>query len=78
MTATADHLQEPPFRLPPIDPSMRKSRAFAETTRVLEAELRSRIHGEVRFDRTSRMLYSTDASNYQIEPVGVVLPRTLQ
>ncbi len=34
-----------------------------------------RIDGEVRFDRTSRMLYSTDASNYQIEPVGVVLPR---
>ncbi|MBA2454710.1 MAG: FAD-binding protein, partial [Chloroflexia bacterium] len=43
---------------------------------MLEAELRGRIAGEVRFDRTSRMLYSTDASNYQIEPVGVVLPRT--
>src|SRR5680860_659335 len=28
-------------------------------------------------DSTSRMLYSTDASNYQIEPVGVVLPRSL-
>lgn len=42
---------------------------------MLEAELRGRIDGEVRFDRTSRMLYSTDASNYQIEPVGVVLPR---
>ncbi|CAN5729520.1 FAD-binding and (Fe-S)-binding domain-containing protein [soil metagenome] len=77
MTATANHQQEPPFRLPPIDPSVRESRASAETTRVLEAELRSRIHGEVRFDRTSRMLYSTDASNYQIEPVGVVLPKSL-
>lgn len=42
---------------------------------MLEAELRGRIDGEVRFDRTARMLYSTDASNYQIEPVGVVLPR---
>src|SRR5688500_19880989 len=42
---------------------------------MLEAELRGRIDGEVRFDRTSRMLYSTDASNYQIEPVGVVIPR---
>lgn len=42
---------------------------------MLEAELRGRIDGEVRFDRTTRMLYSTDASNYQIEPVGVVLPR---
>jgi len=42
---------------------------------MLEAELRGRIDGEVRFDRMSRMLYSTDASNYQIEPVGVVLPK---
>jgi FAD/FMN-containing dehydrogenase/Fe-S oxidoreductase len=38
-------------------------------------ELRSRIEGEVRFDRYSRLLYSTDASNYQIEPIGVVIPR---
>ncbi len=45
---------------------------------MLEAELRGQIDGEVRFDRTSRMLYSTDASNYQIEPVGVVIPRTLE
>jgi FAD/FMN-containing dehydrogenase/Fe-S oxidoreductase len=43
---------------------------------VLQAELKARINGEVRFDRTSRMLYSTDASNYQIEPVGVVIPRS--
>jgi FAD/FMN-containing dehydrogenase/Fe-S oxidoreductase len=38
-------------------------------------ELRSRIEGEVRFDRTSRILYSTDASIYQIEPIGVVVPK---
>jgi len=42
----------------------------------LEAELKKTIEGEVRFDTLSRVLYSTDASNYQIEPVGVVLPRT--
>jgi FAD/FMN-containing dehydrogenase/Fe-S oxidoreductase len=41
----------------------------------LARELRSRIEGEVRFDRYSRILYSTDASNYQIEPIGVVVPR---
>ena len=52
------------------------AKAEADTARVLEAELRARIHGEVRFDRVSRMLYSTDASNYQIEPVGVVIPKT--
>src|SRR5262249_19846654 len=32
--------------------------------------------GEVRIDRLSRALYSTDASVYQIVPVGVVLPKT--
>lgn len=40
----------------------------------LQADLEARIAGEVRFDPISRMLYSTDASNYQIEPVGVVVP----
>jgi FAD/FMN-containing dehydrogenase/Fe-S oxidoreductase len=40
--------------------------------------LRERIAGEVRFDAYSRMLYSTDASIYQIEPVGVVIPQTVE
>jgi FAD/FMN-containing dehydrogenase/Fe-S oxidoreductase len=39
--------------------------------------LRRHIEGEVRFDATSRKLYSTDASIYQIEPLGVVIPRTV-
>jgi FAD/FMN-containing dehydrogenase/Fe-S oxidoreductase len=43
---------------------------------ALERELRRAIQGEVRFDRVSRALYATDASVYQIEPLGVVLPRT--
>ncbi len=43
---------------------------------ALEQELSWRLEGEVRFDLYSRMLYSTDASNYQIEPLGVVIPRT--
>ena len=30
----------------------------------------------MRFDRLSRALYATDASVYQIEPLGVVVPRT--
>ena len=33
------------------------------------------IAGEVRFDRVTRALYSTDASVYQIEPLGVVVAR---
>ncbi|MCX7623026.1 MAG: FAD-binding protein [Thermomicrobium sp.] len=47
-----------------------------EQLAALEQALRWRIEGEVRFDLYSRMLYSTDASNYQIEPIGVVIPRT--
>lgn len=39
-------------------------------------DLRKRIAGEVRFDRMSKVLYSTDASIYEIEPLGVVVPRT--
>ena len=43
---------------------------------ALEQDLRRAVAGEVRFDRASRALYSTDASVYQIEPRGVVIPRS--
>jgi FAD/FMN-containing dehydrogenase/Fe-S oxidoreductase len=42
----------------------------------LERELKRVVEGEVRFDDYSRLLYSTDASMYQVDPIGVVLPRT--
>ncbi|MDE2661499.1 MAG: FAD-binding protein [Gemmatimonadota bacterium] len=42
----------------------------------LEARLRAGLRGEVRFDRFTRGLYSTDASIYQVEPLGVVLPES--
>jgi FAD/FMN-containing dehydrogenase/Fe-S oxidoreductase len=42
----------------------------------LESALRQELAGEVRFDNISRALYSTDASIYQIPPVGVVIPKT--
>ena len=46
---------------------------FTELQReTLARHLRRHIQGEVRFDRLSRQLYSTDASIYQIEPLGVV------
>ena len=44
----------------------------------LARELKKRVSGEVRFDDASRFLYSTDASIYQMEPVGVVIPRTAE
>ena len=43
---------------------------------ALHTHLRDHVDGEVRFDEGTRKLYSTDASIYQIEPLGVVLPRT--
>ncbi len=47
----------------------------AEAARALEADLRSRLRGEVRFDAGSRALYATDGSNYRQVPIGVVVPR---
>src|SRR6266511_3798486 len=41
----------------------------------LEQELRRVVEGDVRFDTYSRLLYSTDASMYQVEPIGIVIPR---
>src|SRR3990167_5243218 len=41
----------------------------------LEHALRRAVRGDVRFDAASRLLYATDASMYQVEPVGVVIPR---
>ncbi len=43
--------------------------------RDVAAELKRRVEGDIYFDRYSRLLYSTDASIYQIEPIGVVVPR---
>src|SRR5919106_1188032 len=38
-------------------------------------ELRKHFTGDIRLDLASRILYSTDASIYQIEPLGVVFPK---
>ena len=43
----------------------------------LERRLQAELAGEVRFDRFTRGRYATDASHYQMMPVGVVLPRTI-
>ena len=42
---------------------------------ALRRELEREIEGEVRFDSISRALYSTDASVYQIRPLGLVVPK---
>src|SRR6516162_5266933 len=56
--------------------------ATIETSSPALLRLRDRLvretRAEVHFDRGWRGLYATDASLYQIEPVGVVVPRTVQ
>lgn len=42
----------------------------------LARSLKRHLQGEVRFDSTSRRIYATDASIYQIIPLGVVIPKT--
>ena len=49
-----------------------------EARRALAERLRAGIKGEVRFDNLSRTLYATDASIYEIIPVGVVLPKDVE
>lgn len=39
-------------------------------------ELKKRFAGDVRLDAASRVLYSTDASIYQIKPLGVAIPKS--
>lgn len=52
-------------------------KGIAPGDRGLERRLRAALEGEVRFDAFTRGLYSTDASHYQIEPLGVVFPQTV-
>lgn len=54
------------------------STAHSRGDPALAARLRRHLEGEVLFDRFSRGLYSNDASVYQIEPAGVVVPRTVE
>ncbi|MBC8337842.1 MAG: FAD-binding protein [Rhodospirillales bacterium] len=52
------------------------SAASSPADGALAGRLARNIEGEVLFDRFSRGRYSTDASHYQIEPIGVVVPKT--
>ena len=42
----------------------------------LARSLRAAVAGDVQFDGASRAMHATDASVYQIMPLGVVTPRT--
>ncbi len=47
-----------------------------ERVQDFAAELARHTQAEIRLDDTTRVLYSTDASIYQVAPLGVVIPRT--
>ncbi|HEU4646778.1 MAG TPA: FAD-binding oxidoreductase, partial [Burkholderiales bacterium] len=44
----------------------------------LADRLRRNVDAEVLFDKASRGRYATDASIYQVEPIGVIVPRSEQ
>jgi FAD/FMN-containing dehydrogenase/Fe-S oxidoreductase len=54
-----------PSRHPPGDPGLAR-------------RLERALEGEVRFDAFTRGLYATDASHYQVEPIGVVFPKSIE
>ncbi|HEX3503821.1 MAG TPA: FAD-linked oxidase C-terminal domain-containing protein [Xanthobacteraceae bacterium] len=53
-------------------------RLISRNQSPLERKLQAEHAGEVRFDAFTRGRYSTDASHYQIMPLGVVSPRTIE
>ena len=44
----------------------------------LERRLKAEVAGEIAFDPFTRGRYATDASHYQMTPLGVVTPRTIE
>src|SRR4051794_32148661 len=42
----------------------------------LARALARQVEGDVLFDRGTRALYATDASNYRQVPIGAIVPRT--
>lgn len=58
------------------DPAFPPTRSSAGERSLLAERLAREIEGEVLFDAFSRGRYSTDASIYQIEPVGVAVPKS--
>ncbi|EMA39405.1 oxidoreductase (glycolate oxidase iron-sulfur subunit) [Halococcus morrhuae DSM 1307] len=60
----------------PADDANYDYRGGAVARPALVDELEARVDGDVRFDEYSRNLYATDASAYEIPPIGVVFPES--
>lgn len=57
-------------------PGVPQAQAGSVSVEKFRRELEAGFTGEVRFDKVSRALYSTDASAYQIEPLAVAIPKS--
>ncbi len=63
----------------PLAPTVQRARNLTESDRMAVVEdLKRGVAGEVRSDRYNRLLYATDASLYQMEPVCVVFPTSTE
>src|SRR5919199_6789440 len=51
------------------------TRTLTVDVKSLEANLRESVRGEVRFKSADRGMYASDASNYRMIPLGVILPK---
>jgi len=58
-----------------LTPAKTDSKQIPSSSADLQNDLKKVVSGEVRFDSISKQMYSTDASLYRMEPVGVVIPR---
>jgi len=71
----SDERSRPESVAPETDPRASYDYTGGETDRPgLVADLRGLVDGDVRFDDYTRELYATDASIYEVAPVGVVFP----
>jgi FAD/FMN-containing dehydrogenase/Fe-S oxidoreductase len=62
--------------MPLLYDTTRKAADLSESERgEIARKLQREVAGEVRMDHYNRLMYSTDASMYQMEPVGVVVPK---
>jgi FAD/FMN-containing dehydrogenase/Fe-S oxidoreductase len=62
----------------PTPQPVRFARGEDRTRHALAARLAREVDGEVLFDPASRARYATDASIYQVIPVGIVVPRNVE
>jgi FAD/FMN-containing dehydrogenase/Fe-S oxidoreductase len=78
-TKLSDQFIQITTKIPPTHIHDRMQTGTTSTLKLdvgtLEKELRAGIKGEVRFGDGDRGMYASDAGNYRMVPIGVVLPK---